>query len=203
MKLAICGPDELIRELTSLPDIEWVGAPDANGLAAIQDADGYFFLHEDASSLKSIDWKSPVFFHSVNHTLKEWSPGEMAYRINAWPGFLSRSSWEICGRQDERVNHIFSALNKEAVFVDDQVGMVSARVIAMIVNEAYFALEEDVSSPGEIDIALKLGTNYPMGPIEWGNKIGLRNIHSLLEKMATADLRYRPCEKLKTESRSS
>ena len=200
MKLAISGPNELILELTAIPDIEWIITPDAAGLSSVKDAEGYFFLWDDVSPLKSMEWKHPLFFHSVNQTLKECSLGEMAYRINAWSGFLSRDCWEICGRKDENIIPILSALKKDPVFVEDQIGMVSARVIAMIINEAYFALEENVSSPEEIDIALKLGTNYPLGPIEWGKKIGLGKIHCLLEKMEAIDPRYKPSQKLKMES---
>ena len=45
-------------------------------------------------------------------------------------------------------------------------GFISARVVSMIINEAYFALEEEVSSKEEIDTAMKLGTNYPYGPFD-------------------------------------
>jgi 3-hydroxyacyl-CoA dehydrogenase len=44
----------------------------------------------------------------------------------------------------------------------------------MIINEAYFALEDNVSTKAETDIAMKLGTNYPYGPFEWGQLIGLK-----------------------------
>lgn len=66
----------------------------------------------------------------------------------------------------------------------------------MIINEAYFTLGESVSSENEIDIAMKLGTNYPYGPFEWARLIGLRNIHSLLEKLTQEDIRYLPAPRL-------
>jgi 3-hydroxybutyryl-CoA dehydrogenase len=68
--------------------------------------------------------------------------------------------------------------------------MLSARVIAMIINEAYFALGEGVSSKQEIDIAMKLGTNYPYGPFEWSERIGLKNIYKLLQKLNSTSSRY-------------
>ncbi|MEP6845805.1 MAG: 3-hydroxyacyl-CoA dehydrogenase family protein, partial [Panacibacter sp.] len=59
-----------------------------------------------------------------------------------------------------------------------------------IINEAYFALGDKVSSKQEIDIALKLGTNYPFGPFEWGEKIGLHHIFRLLKTLSFEDDRY-------------
>ncbi len=60
----------------------------------------------------------------------------------------------------------------------------------MIINEAFYALGDDVSTKEEIDVAMKLGTNYPFGPFEWGEKIGLQNIIELLKKLSENDKRY-------------
>jgi len=73
----------------------------------------------------------------------------------------------------------------------------------MIVNEAYFALEDKVSTPTEIDTAMKLGTNYPYGPFEWSEKIGLKNIYLLLQKLSKQDSRYTPCNLLATKANNS
>ena len=83
-----------------------------------------------------------------------------------------------------------SALGWSFRIVPDQPGMIAPRVIAMIVNEAYFALGEKVSTREEIDIAMKLGTNYPFGPFEWAQKIGIENIRTLLTSMRRSDPRY-------------
>jgi 3-hydroxybutyryl-CoA dehydrogenase len=68
----------------------------------------------------------------------------------------------------------------------------------MIINEAYFALDDAVSSKAEIDIAMKLGTNYPWGPFEWAEKIGLNNIYLLLQKLSLTNKRYQPAPTLAT-----
>jgi 3-hydroxybutyryl-CoA dehydrogenase len=78
--------------------------------------------------------------------------------------------------------------------------MVSGKIISMIVNEAYFALEDEVSTKEEIDIAMKSGTNYPYGPFEWSKKIGLNNIYTLLQKLSTTDKRYTPSSLLIKEA---
>ena len=60
----------------------------------------------------------------------------------------------------------------------------------MIINEAFFALGEGVSTMEEINLAMKLGTNCPYGPFEWEEKIGLQNIYRLLHKLSATDKRY-------------
>jgi 3-hydroxybutyryl-CoA dehydrogenase len=67
----------------------------------------------------------------------------------------------------------------------------------MIVNEAYFAFGENISSETDIDTAMKLGTNYPFGPFEWAAKIGLQNIYDLLQTLAITDSRYECAPALK------
>jgi len=73
------------------------------------------------------------------------------------------------------------------------------RTIAMIVNEAYFALGEKLATAEAIDLAMKNGVNYPLGPVEWGDKIGLHYVAQLLEELntITRDERYRLSTELK------
>ncbi|MGH2456243.1 MAG: 3-hydroxyacyl-CoA dehydrogenase NAD-binding domain-containing protein [Candidatus Limnocylindria bacterium] len=70
---------------------------------------------------------------------------------------------------------------------------IAARILATIVNEAASAVAEGVASPHAIDTAMRLGTNYPSGPLEWGERIGLAHVaHTLDALHATVpDGRYR------------
>jgi 3-hydroxybutyryl-CoA dehydrogenase len=77
-------------------------------------------------------------------------------------------------------------------WVADIRGMLTPRVIAMIVNEACFAVNENISAPKEIDIALTLGTSYPKGPFEWAKQIGPHRIIKLLTALSAEDERYTP-----------
>jgi 3-hydroxybutyryl-CoA dehydrogenase len=110
-------------------------------------------------------------------------------RINAWPTFLKRDVMELA-ETAVPIKDIFEKLNWKYEIVPDIPGLITARVVSTIINEAYFALEENVSSKEEIDIAMKLGTNYPYGPFEWSDKIGLQHISRLLSAMRIADSRY-------------
>jgi len=82
---------------------------------------------------------------------------------------------------------------------DLKLGFHYPRVISMIVNEAYFALGENLATPESIDLAMKFGVNYPMGPLEWGKKIGLPYIIDLLSEYSeiTEDPRYRISKELR------
>jgi 3-hydroxybutyryl-CoA dehydrogenase len=126
-------------------------------------------------------------------------------RINGWSGFIKRDIIEAAVstiQAKEMAQNIFNGLGWKYQFVPDVPGMIAARTIAMIINEAYFALGEDVSSKADIDIAMKLGTNYPCGPFEWSEKIGLHNIYRLLKKLSETDDRYQPAAALEQELKS-
>ena len=71
----------------------------------------------------------------------------------------------------------------------------------MIINEAYFTVQEGTAEKDAIDQAMKLGTNYPHGPFEWAEMIGLENVLDLLEAVYadTRDERYKVCPLLKKE----
>lgn len=97
------------------------------------------------------------------------------------------------------VRKFFASMKKETAIVEDRVGMVLPRILCQIINEAMFAIQQDVASPKDIDTAMKLGTNYPLGPIEWGEKIGFRQVYAVLTALHTdlGEERYRVCPLLK------
>jgi len=74
--------------------------------------------------------------------------------------------------------------------------MISARVVAGIINEAWYTWEEKVSTKEEIDTAMRLGTNYPLGPFEWCERIGPGQIIGLLRSLSKIDARYTPARSL-------
>jgi len=79
-----------------------------------------------------------------------------------------------------RAQEFLASLGKEPALVNDSVGGVLPRVVANLVNEAAFALMEGVASAEDIDQAMKLGTNYPHGPLAWGDQIGLDQIVGIM-----------------------
>jgi 3-hydroxybutyryl-CoA dehydrogenase len=133
----------------------------------------------------------PFFINSVEYTLQQ--AGNNFIRINAWPGFLGRDIIEVAIAEPEQesiVKRVFEKLNWKYRIIPDVPGMITARIIASIINEAYYTYGEGISGKDEIDIAMKLGTSYPMGPFEWSEEIGLEKIASLLTELGKTDQRY-------------
>lgn len=191
--VVIAASDEQWNELTgSRPGIAWQRAKCAADFCQYKNAGVFFSLlnHEILPEFESL--KKPVFINSVVHTLADLGAPSNIYRINGWATFLNRSVWEIAGTPNAEVDSIFKSLNIKINFVKDEPGFITARVIAMIINEAYFAVEDKVSSKAEIDTAMKLGTNYPFGPFEWSSRIGNKNVLSLLQQLYLTDSRYKP-----------
>ncbi|MCB0713325.1 MAG: 3-hydroxybutyryl-CoA dehydrogenase [Ignavibacteriae bacterium] len=97
-----------------------------------------------------------------------------------------------------------SLIPGEVEQVEDRVALVSARILAMIINEAAFAVMEDVADASDIDTAMKLGTNYPEGPLAWVDRIGADVIVGILYALHEeyGEERYRPCVLLKQYARA-
>lgn len=126
-------------------------------------------------------------------------------RINGWPGFLKSAIIEGSGNNatmKTATEEIFSCFNKKIEWVADKPGFITNVIVSMIINEAYFALNEEVSCKDDIDTALKLGTNYPYGPFEWGAKIGLHHVTALLQILAEKNARYEPAPLLQKEAKN-
>lgn len=206
MDIVVAATDEQWDELTSSrPGINWLRLDDAS---SFKDGDkvGAFFSLKDQNILPGFAALcKPVFVHAVTETLSGMQAPANVVRINGWPTFLKRNVWELAvnGSQqelDENIRTIFNLLNTRAQLVKDEPGFVSARVIAMIINEGFFAVQDKVSSRSEIDTAMKLGTNYPLGPFEWASLIGLHHVAALLKKLSTTDSRYVPADLLMQEA---
>lgn len=180
----------LARPTTANVEIAWVATD-------VPEADAYIDLcFEEYGPAFATVTDRPVFVNAVIETLDELPPN--VSRINAWNGFLKRDITEVVLR-NESATQVVDQLGWKYVNAPDLPGMIAARTICMIINEAYFALGDGVSTKPEIDIAMKLGTNYPLGPFEWSNRIGLHRVYRLLKKLSENDHRYQPAPALEQE----
>ena len=126
------------------------------------------------------------------------------FGINALPTFLNRSLAEISifnENDADDLKVLMGILNWDYKIVADRVGMVTPRIVFMIINEACYTLQEGTASLQDIDTSMKLGTNYPYGPFEWANAIGIKHVYETLESIYqdTHDERYKICPLLKTK----
>ena len=101
------------------------------------------------------------------------------------------------GTSDETTRTIVElckALGKEPVEANDSPGFISNRILCPMINEAVFALQENVGTPEAIDSVMKLGMNHPMGPLTLADLIGLDVVLSVMQVLQRdmGDDKYRP-----------
>src|SRR3989442_9308974 len=85
-------------------------------------------------------------------------------------------------------------MGKEAIVTKESPGFITSRINAMIGNEAFYMLQEGVASAADIDKALKLGLNHPMGPFEMVDMVGLDTRLHILEYLhKSLGEKFRPC----------
>jgi 3-hydroxybutyryl-CoA dehydrogenase len=170
-----------------------------------------FIIDDDFEDFENYaEANCPVFLNTAKISLAELANtidnnlNATVFGFNGLPTFFNRNLLEVSLLIQESLNEleeILKTLATEFIVVDDRVGLVTPRVICMIINEAYYTVQEGTASREDIDIAMKLGTNYPFGPFEWCERIGLRNVYELLEAVYddTKDERYKICPLLKRE----
>jgi len=122
---------------------------------------------------------------------------------NFLPGFINMPVMEVTVMdegQKETLENIMYKLDWGYALVADAVGMVTPRVVCMIINEAYLTAEEGTASREDIDTSMRLGTNYPYGPFEWSERIGIRHVYEVLKAIhdVTGDNRYEVAGSLQT-----
>ncbi|HEY1416754.1 MAG TPA: 3-hydroxybutyryl-CoA dehydrogenase [Myxococcaceae bacterium] len=99
----------------------------------------------------------------------------------------------------ERTRSLAQAMGKTVVTSNDYPGFIVNRILIPMLNEAAYALMEGVGTAEDIDTAMKLGTNQPMGPLQLADFIGLDTVLFIAEVMhrGLGDPKYRPCPLLR------
>ena len=215
MKILLIGEEnraaELRAKLSGNTDFE-IDYTDGDEDEDYSDYDVLFDLNfdDDPSSLALYAGlkETPVFVSAVKTSLAEAVYATEAkircrlFGINALPGFLSNPIWEISllrKFETPELEKLAKILGIEYLPVEDRVGMVKPRIIFMVINEACYTLQEGTANIEDIDMAMKLGTNYPYGPFEWCDKIGVTQVFETLASIYedTKDERYKICPLLK------
>ena len=202
MQVTIISNEELKKEWLSHGSREEVDISWLDEIHSLPDSPGvlvdllFTFNEERIKTLRHSDAEL-VMINSVEYTLSETSNDFV--RINGWNSFLGSSIIEASGDNEiskTEAEKLLAFFNKSITWVPDVPGFITPRVISSIINEAFTALDEEVSTREEIDIAMKLGTNYPYGPFEWAEKIGVQKIASLLQILSHSQSRYMPHSRL-------
>jgi 3-hydroxybutyryl-CoA dehydrogenase len=159
---------------------------------------------EDADAIRSLARTSEVVLDSsAGEWLEQLSPGIGWLRIHSSP----RGSLFAEVVEDEPAG---IAVTPAVMAVVDALGAVSVRVLALpglvadrllhcLINEASVVVEEETASRRDVDVALKLAMNHPLGPFEHLDEAGVVFIHASLRSMTgtTGDPRYRPSQLLR------
>ncbi|UYZ62199.1 3-hydroxyacyl-CoA dehydrogenase family protein [Hymenobacter weizhouensis] len=152
--------------------------------------------------------RQPVFYDTTARSLaqlfhEEKPPLGPVFGFCGLPTLIDRRLLEtslLYAADADKLAEVCAALGTEFRTVQDRVGLVTPRIICMIINEACYTLQEGTASVRDIDLGMKLGTNYPHGPFEWANAIGLARVYETLECLYqdTHEERYKVCPLLKT-----
>ncbi|MBS1516389.1 MAG: hypothetical protein JSS63_15260 [Bacteroidetes bacterium] len=148
------------------------------------------------------DATTPVISSSLcipvlEQSVESWRP-ERIIGAALYPTFSEVKGIEIA-RTHLTDEHIFAKVKtwleyfKQVHVAQDRAGLIHLRIISLIINEAYLVWQEGTSNEADIDTAMRLGTNYPYGPIDWSKRIGVDLVYHVLNKMNDdfKDDRYR------------
>ena len=213
MKIGITGSEKAVREWQSRQD-----AP--SSFACLQDTKE----HRDCHVLIDLDFDqhperlreyasnaSTLFLlNAVESTLEQaFASCQMVYSgqrmigINAWPICLERPELEASNPFSVQIepNELQACGFASVRYCDSRVGLITPRIISMIINEAYYTVQEGTAEPDAIDTAMKLGTNYPKGPFEWLNAWGIDRVYHLLNALYedSREERYKVAARLKQD----
>jgi 3-hydroxybutyryl-CoA dehydrogenase len=169
------APEKIDLKLALFQQIEQL----APASAVIGSNTSALSITEMAGSLKNPSRVAGMHFFNPVHKMKLI---EIVRALESAPATL------------EAIEEVSRAMGKETVLVRESPGFITTRVNASIGNEAFYMLMEGVASPRDIDKALKLGLNHPMGPFELVDLVGLDTRLSILEYLhRSMGEKYRPC----------
>ena len=192
--------DHDLTHFNSINHIDDLGAYDAAFDFNVADQTEDFEVYKDSQGLR-------LFINTPKISLAElaYYQDEIKchlFGFNGLPTFVNREILEVSSfNNNELLYRTCEELKTDFEIVKDRVGMVTPRVIFMIINEAYYTVQEGTATREDIDKGMKLGTNYPYGPFEWVKKIGLQHVYETLEAIYedTKEERYKICPLLKRE----
>jgi 3-hydroxybutyryl-CoA dehydrogenase len=171
-----------LRTLLGRSDIDVRAGADAGG--TIELPSGARLVRSDGRPANALaaGWAVPVVV--VDRTLDDATA----------TGIAVAASEDCPEAAVDEATGLLQAAGLSVYLVDDAPGLVVTRTVAMLVNGAVDALHKGVASAGDIDTAMRLGTNYPAGPLAWGQSWGPAVILAVLEAIQGwyGEDRYRP-----------
>ena len=169
------APERIDLKLALMAEIERLAAPDA----VIATNTSALSITELAGSISRPSRVAGMHFFNPVHKMKLI---EIVRAMESAPETL------------QAIEDVARTMGKETVLVRESPGFITTRVNASLGNEAFYMLMEGVATARDIDKALKLGLNHPMGPFELVDLVGLDTRLSILEYLhRSMGEKYRPC----------
>ncbi|MFH1480684.1 MAG: 3-hydroxyacyl-CoA dehydrogenase family protein [Pseudomonadota bacterium] len=181
--------------------------------AHIQDADIIVqFIEDDVDYLSKLKdtiiqfpkiWLSEISTESISHIAGQTGSPEVVvgFTLNTYTGerFVQLMGGERTGSEAlDKAKSFFESLKFAVVLSRDHPGFVLDRVVSSMINEAIYMAMYGVAEMKDIDSMMRLGANFPMGPFEYADAVGLDRILNTLEWL-TKELgpHYQPCPLLR------
>lgn len=213
--------DEALAELCKALILDWKKVPvickDTPGFIVNRIARPYYgeamrIVEEGIADIATVDWAmktiggfkmgpfelTDLIGHDVNYVVTETVWKEFYYDQRFKPSLLQKRLVEA-GFLGKKTNRGFYNYKEGAATLlpDENLEkgkLIVDRILAMLINEAYDALNLKVATAEDIDLAMTKGVNYPKGLIAWSNEIGLKNIFNTLQNLYDTyqEDRYRP-----------
>lgn len=198
--------DRLQQADTSFVETDWQQLPEANLVMAWQLPESADLWPKNVPLLLCTHEQTLSAMIAMQPGLFPADVRSRLFGFYPWWQWASRSHWELGALSGTDFTVLEQGLSTIGVGIRalaDRPALVTARVTAMIINEGWYALQEQVATISDIDTALKLGVNYPQGPFEWGDKVGLPLVFNTLSHCLaeTGDPRYRPAALLQERAR--
>ncbi|MCL4326457.1 MAG: 3-hydroxyacyl-CoA dehydrogenase family protein [Candidatus Thermoplasmatota archaeon] len=181
-------------KIDSKPSIVIEVAPEKMDIkkSIFSEIDGYYpdteILASNTSSLSISEMASVVKMPEKVIGLHFFNPPVLMKLVEIIPGYVT--SYETI----EKAKNFVADLKKEVTMSKDYPGFVTSRMLAVIINEAAWMLYEGIASKEDIDKAVNLGLNHPMGPLALADLVGIDTLLHILERLHTGfgDDKYRP-----------
>lgn len=160
---------------------------------------------------QSLPPEVPLFIQCADLTLSEAAPWvQSKQRLVGFDGLFFASGQVVTmvsaeSEVRDQADKIMGKLGKTAAWIKETPGLVLPRVVCQLANEAAFAELEGVAEGATIDLAMKLGVNYPKGPLEWGAELGYAKVEAVLDHLFNEyhEERYRACVQLRQWAREA
>lgn len=149
-----------------------------NGTRLVLPSGGQLAL---ADGQTSVEYRDVIYF-------------DLAFDYRAATRLALATSQEASPQTLREATGLFQAIGKDVSVIGDVPGMIVARTVARLIDLAHDAVAKGVATPEDIDTAMRLGVNYPLGPVEWSRKLGKNWAYSLLDDLHLRDPsgRYAP-----------